>query len=76
MTTAIDIKIKPEGLYAWSEIAPFVGVGRETWRRYVLARTAPQPVRLGTRCTRYRGGDVLAWIKEPATYRAPETEVN
>ena len=76
MTTDVDIKLKPEGLYAWSEIASFVGVGRETWRRYVLARTAPQPVRLGTRCTRYRGSDVLAWIKAPATYRALETEVN
>ncbi|SOE50899.1 hypothetical protein ODI_R3048 [Orrella dioscoreae] len=44
--------------------------------RYVLAKTAPQPVRLGTRCTRYKGSDVLAWVKAPSSYRAPETEVN
>ncbi|OZI63233.1 hypothetical protein CAL28_08320 [Bordetella genomosp. 11] len=57
-------------LYSWKEIAPFVRVGRETWRRRVNAGTAPQPVPMGSRCTRYRGEDVQAWIANPAGYTA------
>ncbi|SAI47639.1 transcriptional regulator [Bordetella ansorpii] len=59
-----------DALYSWTDIAPFVRVGRETWRRYIKAGTAPAPVQLGKRCSRYRGSDVLAWIESPSTYRA------
>ncbi|WP_076879654.1 helix-turn-helix transcriptional regulator [Bordetella sp. H567] len=71
MSTGSVLKeLAGEALYSWADIAPFVRIGRETWRRHVLAGTAPQPVRLSSRCTRYRGRDVLAWIESPATYRA------
>lgn len=59
-----------EALYSWKEIAPFVGIGRETWRRRVAEGKAPQPIHLSSRCTRYRGSDVLNWIESPSTYQA------
>lgn len=64
--------LRPEALYSWKDIEPFVSVGRETWRRYVHAGRAPQPIIMGARCTRYRGQDVLAWLESPTTYRAPQ----
>lgn len=64
------LSLKEEALYAWKDIAPFVSVSRETWRLRTLAGTAPQPIHLGKRSTRYRGSDVLAWLASPTTYRA------
>lgn len=62
--------LQGEALYSWKEIAPFVGIGRETWRRRVAEGKAPQPIYLSSRCTRYRGSDVLNWIESPSTYQA------
>lgn len=62
--------LQGEALYSWKEIAPFVGLGRETWRRRVAEGKAPQPIYLSSRCTRYRGSDVLNWIESPSTYQA------
>lgn len=63
-------ELQCEALYSWKEIARFVGIGRETWRRRVAEGKAPQPIYLGSRCTRYRGSDVLNWIESPSTYQA------
>ncbi|MBO1014044.1 AlpA family phage regulatory protein [Achromobacter sp. SD115] len=63
-------KLQRDGLYSWKEIASLVGIGRATWGRYVAVGKAPQPIHLGSRCTRYRGSDVLNWIASPNTYRA------
>lgn len=68
-------QILPDALYSWNDIAGFVRIGRATWHRHVKAMTAPQPLTLGSRCTRYRGREVLAWIASPGTYRAdPQAE--
>lgn len=62
--------LQGEALYSWKEIAPFVGIGRETWRRRIAEGKAPQPIYLSSRCTRYRGSDVLNWIHSPSAYQA------
>lgn len=62
--------LQGEALYSWKEIAPFVGIGRESWRRRVAEGKAPQPIYLSSRCTRYRGSDVLNWIESPSAYQA------
>ena len=63
-------KLLPDALYSWNDIAGFVRVGRATWNRRIKDKTAPQPLAIGTRCTRYRGKEVLEWIASPGTYRA------
>jgi len=63
-------KLLPDALYSWNDIAGFVRVGRATWNRRIRDKTAPQPLTIGTRCTRYRGQEVLNWIESPGTYRA------
>ena len=65
-------KLLPDALYSWNDIADFVPVGRATWHRHVNAKTAPQPRTLGSRCTRYLGSEVLAWIASPGTFRADD----
>lgn len=68
-------QLLPDALYSWKDIEGFVRIGRATWHRHVKAMTAPQPLTLGSRCTRYRGREVLAWIASPGTYRAdPQAE--
>jgi predicted DNA-binding transcriptional regulator AlpA len=61
-------KIDPEGLYRWAEIAPYLPFKREAWRLRVLNKTAPQPIRLGARCTLWRGADIIDWLSRPDTY--------
>ena len=61
--------LPPTGRGRWSDIAPFVGVSRETWRQLVKAGRAPTPLRLTERCTLYDFAAVHAWIADPASYQ-------
>ena len=54
----------------WNDIAPFVGVSRETWRQLVNTGRAPTPQRLTERCSLYDFAAIHAWIANPASYNA------
>lgn len=54
----------------WNDIAPFVGVCRETWRQLVNAGKAPAPLHLTGRCALYDFSAVHAWIADPANFNA------
>jgi prophage regulatory protein len=41
-----------------------VGFGRTKWRSLVADEMAPQPRRLGPRCTMYDASEIRAWIAE------------
>lgn len=71
-TRPVPDVLLPDALYSWNDIENFVRVGRTTWLRRVKTKTAPQPLAIGTRCTRYLGREVLAWIAAPGTYRASD----
>ncbi|TDV16297.1 helix-turn-helix transcriptional regulator [Paraburkholderia caballeronis] len=58
------------GLSSWSQIAPFVGISRETWRKRCREGRAPQPIRLSRRRTLYRNEEVHRWLADPVGYRA------
>jgi len=63
------------GLSKWAQIAPFIPMCRESWRKLVNAGRAPRPIRLTASCSMYRNEDVLAWLADPLGYRAaPETQ--
>ncbi|OZI23988.1 hypothetical protein CAL26_06030 [Bordetella genomosp. 9] len=66
----MNLRLSPQGLYRWRDIKPLVGVGRETWRRLVNAKRAPQPLHIGPRCTVWRGTDLIAWLSAPGNYSA------
>ncbi|WP_322063689.1 helix-turn-helix transcriptional regulator [Burkholderia cenocepacia] len=56
------------GLSQWRQIAPFVGVSRETWRLRCLEGRAPQPIQLTQRCTVYHNEEVHRWLADPIGY--------
>ena len=54
----------------WSQIAPFVGVCRETWRQMCRSGRAPQPIRLSSRVTVWLNTDIHDYLRSPLTYSA------
>ncbi|SPY08409.1 helix-turn-helix transcriptional regulator [Oligella urethralis] len=67
LSNALD----PNGLYRWKELEEHLPIGRDFWHRRVKQGKAPSPIRIGTRCTLWRGSDVMEWLKNPETYQAP-----
>ncbi|NIF78893.1 AlpA family phage regulatory protein [Paraburkholderia sp. Cy-641] len=59
------------GLSKWPQIAPFLPIGRETWRKLVRAGKAPQAIRLSETCVVYRNEEVHRWLADPAGYVEP-----
>ncbi len=62
--------LHPQGRSRWGDLAPFSPVSRETFRKLVKDGRAPQPLRLGVRCTFYSNAEFLRWLEDPASYRA------
>ncbi|MDP2443295.1 helix-turn-helix transcriptional regulator [Rhodoferax sp.] len=44
-------------------VTTLAGLGRSTIYRLVSEGKFPQPIKRGLRCTRFRAGDVTAWLK-------------
>jgi predicted DNA-binding transcriptional regulator AlpA len=57
----------------WSQIEPFVGVCRETWRQLSKTGRAPRPIRLSPRCSVYRNEDVHAYLRDPLGYSCAQS---
>ena len=47
-------------------VSALAGLGRSTIYRLVAEGQFPQPIKRGLRCTRFRAGDVTAWLKAQA----------
>jgi prophage regulatory protein len=62
------------GLGRWRDIAPFVGVSRDTWRNLIKEGKAPAGRRLSERCTLYDFSAVHTWIADPANFNAEVRE--
>ncbi|MGO3891381.1 MAG: helix-turn-helix transcriptional regulator [Paenalcaligenes sp.] len=62
--------IEPKALYRWGQIKDVLPISESTWRRRIAERKAPSPITLSTRCTLWRGADVLEWLKHPDKYSA------
>jgi prophage regulatory protein len=44
-------------------VQALTGLSEATIYRKVAAGLFPEPIRLGARCTRWRAGDVTAWLR-------------
>lgn len=58
------------GKSRWSQIAKFSPVSREKFRQLSKEGRAPQPQRLGARCTFFDNQELHRWLSDPAGYRA------
>ena len=47
-------------------IPPLVPVSRSTWRRWVKAGIAPQPIKLSAGIVAWQGGDIREWLRQDA----------
>jgi prophage regulatory protein len=56
----------PDALLKVDVVASFADVSRATVYRRVRDGSFPKPVRLSARCTRWRAGDVMAWLRAMA----------
>lgn len=59
-----------DGMSRWSQIKPFSPFSRETFRKMVLAGRAPQPIRMGVRCTFWRNSELHEFFQDPISYEA------
>lgn len=53
----------PDALLQINTVSALAGLGRSTIYRLVSEDKFPQPIKRGLRCTRFRAGDVTAWLK-------------
>jgi prophage regulatory protein len=51
-----------EALLKLATVEALTGLSRSTIYARLSRNEFPQPIRLGTRCTRFRAGDVQAWL--------------
>jgi len=51
-----------EALLKIQTVQAVTGFSASTIRRKVAAGEFPQPIKYGTRCTRWRAGDVTQWL--------------
>jgi len=63
------VVLPKDGVSRFGQIEAFLPFSRETWRKLVRDGRAPQPIRMGERCTVWRNADVHAWLADPANYR-------
>jgi len=59
-----------DGMSRWSQFAPFAPISKERFRQLAKEGRAPQPIRLGIRCTMYPNRELHRWLADPVNYRA------
>lgn len=58
------------GKSRFSQFKKFIPVSKEKFRLLSKAGRAPQPERMGMRCTFYDNGELHRWLADPVNYRA------
>ena len=71
-TTSSPAEIPRIGKSRWSRIAPHSPVSKEKFRQLSKIGLAPQPERMGIRCTFYDNAELHRWLADPINYRAGE----
>ncbi|MDZ5457889.1 helix-turn-helix transcriptional regulator [Azohydromonas lata] len=61
-----------DALLKLQTVRAMTGLSDSTIYRKLAAGDFPQPIRLGTRCTRFRAGDVTAWLRQQAAKGAAQ----
>jgi len=56
------------GMSRWSQIKYFVPFSKEKFRQLSLEKKAPQPIRLGIRCTFFRNEEIHRFLEDPLNY--------
>ncbi len=57
------------GKSRFSQFKKFIPVSKEKFRQLAKAGRAPQPERMGIRCTFYDNQELHRWLDDPINYR-------
>jgi predicted DNA-binding transcriptional regulator AlpA len=60
------------GKSRWNKFKSRCPVSKETFRKLSKAGKAPQPERMGIRCTFFDNAELNKWLADPINYRAGE----
>jgi len=60
-----QIALPARGLSRFGDFANRLPFSRETFRKLSLEKKAPQPLRMGVRCTFYRNEDIIRFLADP-----------
>jgi prophage regulatory protein len=79
---AIEVAVKEKPIYPdvlpltgksrYQQFKKFSPVSKEKFRQLSKAGKAPQPERMGIRCTFYDNQELHRWLSDPVNYRAGE----
>lgn len=58
-----------DGMSRWSQFKKFSPISREKFRQLSRDGLAPQPVRMGIRCTFYSNRELHKFLQNPLEYR-------
>ena len=58
-----------DGLSRWKQLAPFMPISKETFRKMVKAGRAPQPLQLSQRCTCYSNKEMHQFFQDVLNYK-------
>lgn len=72
--SSVPLVLPTIGLSKWSQIAPFIPMCRESWRKLGLAGKAPQPIRMSRTHSCYSNAEVHRWLADPLGYAAAPQE--
>jgi prophage regulatory protein len=59
----VDVLNLPDALLTIRTVCSVIGMSESSLRRAVRAGDFPQPIRRGTRCTRFISAHVSAWLR-------------
>lgn len=60
------------GKSRFSQFKKFIPISREKFRQLSKQGKAPQPERMGIRCTFYDNSELHRWLADPINYRVGE----
>ena len=58
------------GMSRFSQFKKFLPISKEKFRQLSLAKKAPQPIRMGIRCSFYRNEEIHRFLNDPLNYSA------
>lgn len=58
------------GMSRFKQFKSHLPFSREKFRQLVVSQKAPQPIRLGSRCTFYKNAEILKFLEDPLNYEA------
>ncbi len=69
---AVPATLPLTGKSRFSQFKKFIPISREKFRQLSKQGKAPQPERMGIRCTFYDNAELHRWLADPINYRTGE----